>query len=94
MSFTSVFVLFPDVTQLDLTGPLQVLLWPGFLVQKITTAKPDDDQLEVALASLRSALANATAVLPEEHPDRTFESYDNLVSHPAYAEMAGGEASA
>ncbi len=25
MSFTSVFVLFPDVTQLDLTGPLQVL---------------------------------------------------------------------
>jgi uncharacterized protein YqhQ len=76
------------------TGPLQVLLWPGFLVQKITTAKPDDDQLEVALASLRSALANATAVLPEEHPDRTFESYDNLVSHPAYAEMAGGEASA
>lgn len=76
------------------TGPLQVLLWPGFLVQKITTAKPDDDQLEVALASLRSALANATAVLPEEHPDRTFDSYDNLVSHPAYAEMAGGEASA
>ncbi|NUO54039.1 MAG: DUF1385 domain-containing protein, partial [Polyangiaceae bacterium] len=39
------------------TGPLRVLLWPGFLVQKITTAEPDDDQLEVALASLRSALA-------------------------------------
>jgi uncharacterized protein YqhQ len=67
------------------TGPLQFLLWPGFLVQKITTAKPDDTQLEVALASLRSALANATVTLPEAHPDRTFESYDNLVSHPAYA---------
>ena len=26
------------------------LLWPGFLVQKITTAEPDDAQLEVALA--------------------------------------------
>lgn len=24
-AFTSVFLLFPDVTQLDLTGPLQVL---------------------------------------------------------------------
>src|SRR5690606_28957379 len=33
------------------TGPLQALLWPGFLVQKITTAPPTDDQLEVALAS-------------------------------------------
>jgi hypothetical protein len=54
-------------------------------VQKITTAKPDDTQLEVALASLRSALANATVTLPEAHPDRSFESYDNLVSHPAYA---------
>jgi uncharacterized protein YqhQ len=37
-------------------GPLRVLLWPGFLVQKITTAEPTDDQLEVALASLRMTL--------------------------------------
>src|SRR5262249_47788882 len=33
-------------------GPLRVLLWPGFLVQKITTIEPDDAQLEVALAAL------------------------------------------
>jgi uncharacterized protein YqhQ len=38
------------------TGPLRALLWPGFLVQKITTAEPDDEQLEVALASLRVTL--------------------------------------
>ncbi|MGH7284330.1 MAG: DUF1385 domain-containing protein [Polyangiaceae bacterium] len=38
------------------TGPLRALLWPGFLVQKITTIEPDDDQLEVALASLRATL--------------------------------------
>jgi uncharacterized protein YqhQ len=38
------------------TGPLRALLWPGFLVQKITTIEPDDDQLEVALASLRVTL--------------------------------------
>ncbi len=66
------------------TGPLQVLLWPGFLVQKITTAEPDDDQLEVALASLRSALANATAKLPADHPDQKFSSYDVLVENAAY----------
>jgi uncharacterized protein YqhQ len=38
------------------TGPLRVLLWPGFLVQKVTTIEPDDDQLEVALASLQATL--------------------------------------
>src|SRR5204863_4465950 len=38
------------------TGPLRVLLWPGFLVQKITTIEPDDAQLEIALASLRATL--------------------------------------
>jgi uncharacterized protein YqhQ len=38
------------------TGPLRALLVPGFLVQKITTAEPDDDQLEVALSSLRVTL--------------------------------------
>jgi uncharacterized protein YqhQ len=38
------------------TGPLRVLLWPGFLVQKITTIEPDDEQLEVALASLKVTL--------------------------------------
>jgi len=37
-------------------GPLRALLWPGFLVQKITTIEPDDEQLEVALASLRVTL--------------------------------------
>lgn len=36
-------------------GPLRLLLWPGFLVQKITTIEPDDAQLEVALAALSVA---------------------------------------
>lgn len=38
------------------TGPLRALLWPGFLCQKITTIEPDDDQLEIALASLKVTL--------------------------------------
>ncbi|MFO0564475.1 MAG: DUF1385 domain-containing protein [Polyangiaceae bacterium] len=37
-------------------GPLRLLLYPGFLVQKITTIEPDDSQLEVALAALKSTL--------------------------------------
>jgi uncharacterized protein YqhQ len=67
------------------TGPLRVLLWPGFLVQKITTAEPDDDQLEIALASLRAALAHAKVTLPEDHPDRTFASYKTLLGDPSFS---------
>ena len=67
------------------TGPLRALLWPGFLVQKITTAEPDDDQLEVALASLRTALRSSEkargaerAPAAEPPKDVTYESYDAL----------------
>jgi len=38
------------------TGPLQVLLWPGFLFQKITTREPDDAQIEIAIAAMRTAM--------------------------------------
>ena len=44
-------------------GPLRVLLWPGFLVQKITTIEPDDSELEVALAAL------AVTAKREREPD-------------------------
>lgn len=66
------------------TGPLRALLWPGFLVQKITTAPPDDDQLEIALASLRASLAHAKIALPEDHPDRSFASYGTLLGDPSF----------
>jgi uncharacterized protein YqhQ len=63
------------------TGPLRVLLWPGFVVQKITTAEPDDRQLEVALASLRVTLfrqEQGHAYASEQ--DVAFVSYGALVS--------------
>jgi uncharacterized protein YqhQ len=34
----------------------KMLIWPGMLLQKLTTREPDDGQLEVALASLRQVL--------------------------------------
>lgn len=37
------------------TGPLRVLLYPGFLFQKITTREPDDAQIEVAIAAMETA---------------------------------------
>jgi uncharacterized protein YqhQ len=62
------------------TGPLRVLLWPGFLVQKITTIEPDDDQLEVALAALRATLfrQSAPALAGEGTGDVSFPNYEAI----------------
>ncbi len=69
------------------TGPLRVLLWPGFLVQKITTIEPDDQQLEVALASLRATLwrEESREAAPAGVTDKRFDSYDDFRSDPGYA---------
>lgn len=66
-------------------GPLRALLWPGFLVQKITTAEPDDTQLEVALASLRATLWREEALSAPAPADRTFAGYGELLADPGYA---------
>jgi uncharacterized protein YqhQ len=63
-------------------GPLQLLLWPGFLVQKITTIEPDDRQLEVALSALMVTLereqqgASVAALLSSS--ERTFDDFTTL----------------
>jgi len=65
------------------TGPLRALLWPGFLVQKITTIEPDDSQLEVALAALRATLFREAATAPAMDgapADIAFPSYDALAA--------------
>jgi uncharacterized protein YqhQ len=67
------------------TGPLRALLWPGFLVQKITTAEPNDTQLEVALASLRATLWREETVDAPAPADRTFQDYAQLLADPGYA---------
>jgi uncharacterized protein YqhQ len=73
------------------TGPLRTLLWPGFLVQKITTAEPDDAQLEVALASLRATLFRQTAAARSDvHAANAMATSD--VVFPDYAAIAAAPA--
>ncbi len=63
------------------TGPMRALLWPGFLVQKITTAEPSDDQLEVALASLRVTLfRQEKGQADASEDDVSFASYGALLA--------------
>lgn len=66
-------------------GPLRVLLWPGFLVQKITTIEPTDDQLEVALSALLITLRVEQGEAVVSPVDATFPSYAALSEAPARA---------
>jgi len=66
------------------TGPLSVLLWPGFLVQKITTIEPDDQQLEVALSALLVTLRVEKGEAVVRETDASFASYAAL-AEPAQA---------
>jgi uncharacterized protein YqhQ len=44
-----------------------LLVWPGLMLQKITTQEPTDDMLEVAIVALEEAL-RADGLLPEAVP--------------------------
>ncbi|MBI5536130.1 MAG: DUF1385 domain-containing protein [Deltaproteobacteria bacterium] len=74
-----------------LTGPLRLVLYPGFAVQLITTVEPDDKQLEVALASLKATLWREQAeegAAPKVPKDRLIESFDELMALPPYGKAA------
>ncbi|HEV8547666.1 MAG TPA: DUF1385 domain-containing protein [Polyangiaceae bacterium] len=61
-------------------GPLRVLLWPGFLVQKITTIEPDDAQLEVALAALSVTAKRERAPDASLGGERVFADFGAVVA--------------
>lgn len=60
------------------TGPLRVLLYPGFLFQKITTREPDDRQIEVAIVAMQAARTKTKA-----DGVASFPSFDGAMSHYA-----------
>lgn len=62
------------------TGPLRLLLLPGFAVQRITTIEPDDDQLEVALGSLRVTLFREQGEKTDRREDVRFANYEALLT--------------
>ena len=38
-------------------GWVQLIIWPGMQLQKLTTREPDDEQVEVAITALEAVLA-------------------------------------
>lgn len=53
---------------------VRVLKWPGLMVQKITTAQPDDEMVEVALIALKASLGMEDALPRELDPNAPEES--------------------
>ena len=59
---------------------LRPLLWPGLAMQLLTTKKPTDDQLEVALAAMRTALwrEGVGDSVPYGEEPRVFKDYESF----------------
>ncbi len=67
------------------TGPLRVLLYPGFLFQQITTREPDDAQLEIAIAAMELARVRDAKPADPGAPDE-------LHVYSGFAEMSAAVA--
>ena len=50
----------------------RAMIWPGMVLQRLTTREPDDEQLEIALVSLRQVLRLEKGInAPGEAPAET-----------------------
>jgi uncharacterized protein YqhQ len=72
---------------------VRVLIWPGLALQRLVTREPDDAQLEIALASLATALARQAAVAEAGGPARTAPEQRETV-FPSFAAFAAATAPA
>ncbi len=63
-------------------GPLRMLLWPGFLFQKISTREPDDDQIEIAIAAYQAAAWREQVgdTAPSDDEPLVFADFDRFAS--------------
>jgi 3-hydroxy-3-methylglutaryl CoA synthase len=80
-----------------------VLLWPGLQLQRMTTAEPDDDMVEVAVAAVRPVIARedreegrapAEATSSESAVDEVVEPASEPLAEPAPEPVTGATAPA
>ncbi|GAB4281087.1 MAG: DUF1385 domain-containing protein [Coriobacteriia bacterium] len=64
---------------------VRVLLWPGLQLQRMTTAEPEDDMVEVAVAAMARVVRAETGEWPEGYEDRT----ESAVTPPDEAPAPG-----
>src|SRR6185369_8927616 len=57
---------------------VKVIMWPGILVQMITTKQPTDDQIEVAIVSMEQALVADGEQIPDGSADPPRDPLDTV----------------
>jgi uncharacterized protein YqhQ len=72
---------------------VKVIMYPGILVQMITTKRPDDDMIEVAITSMQEALLADGNTIPEGSTDFERSTID-FGPKPAATEAEPAERSA
>jgi uncharacterized protein YqhQ len=72
---------------------VKALIWPGLLMQGITTREPTDDQIEVALAALKKTLWRE-AVWEQTPRTSRIEHVESYQSYSDFALKHAGEADA
>jgi uncharacterized protein YqhQ len=76
---------------------IRPLIWPGLMLQKITTSEPDDEQLEVSMAALRAVLTPEVAGFKTRvyyelaGSEEAATGTDDADASPARAADGGGE---
>jgi uncharacterized protein YqhQ len=62
-----------------MNNPLfRIMIWPGMILQKLTTREPADEQLEVALASLRLVLKLEKATSSEDSKELVISNLSEI----------------
>ena len=66
---------------------VRALMWPGLMLQNLTTREPDHDQLAVAIRSLEEVLANED---PEQAKKEAADRDRRLASQPSRRARTAG----
>jgi len=58
---------------------VKLIMWPGLMMQKLTTSEPDDDMIEVAIVATREVLAAEQGIIPEVSDEADGEAIDEVM---------------
>jgi uncharacterized protein YqhQ len=71
---------------------VRALKWPGLMMQKLTTAEPDDNMIEVALISLKAALKMPDPLPLELDPSRSAPEIPAADDGAEHVDLKAGDA--
>ena len=59
-------------------GIVKIIMWPGLMMQRLTTAEPEDDMIEVAITATKAVLAAEQGMIEAEAEPTPDSASENL----------------